>query len=68
MSALVGFMNGPVGRLARVALGVAIIITAFTAMSGTAGWIVAAVGLVPIALGVSGRCLIEVLPGARSSR
>ena len=67
MSALVSFMNNPIGRLVRIALGVAIILTAFTTMSGTAGWAVAAVGVVPIVMGVSGRCLIEVIPGARGS-
>lgn len=67
MSALVNFMNGPIGRLLRIALGVAIIITAFTTMSGTAGWIVAAIGVVPIVMGVSGRCLIEVIPGVHGT-
>lgn len=59
------FMNNPIGRLLRIALGVAIIFVAFTAMSGGAQWAVAAVGLVPIGLGLSGRCLVELLPGAR---
>lgn len=65
MRMLADFMNNPVGRLLRIALGVAIMVTAFTVLSGPAQWALAAVGLVPIALGVSGRCLVEVLPGAR---
>lgn len=59
------FMNNPLGRLLRIALGVAIIAVAFTSLSGTAQWAVGAVGLVLIVLGVSGRCLVEFLPGAR---
>jgi hypothetical protein len=58
-------MNSPVGRLARIALGVAIIVVAFTTLEGNAAWAVGAIGLVPILLGVSGRCLVELLPGAR---
>lgn len=65
MRMLSDFMNNPVGRLLRVALGVAIILTAFTVLEGNAQWAVAAVGLVPIVLGLTGRCLIELLPGAR---
>lgn len=68
MSGLVDFMNNPAGRLLRIALGVAIIVTGFTVLSGAAAWIVAAIGLVPIALGVSGRCVVELLPGARQPR
>ncbi|MCC6236467.1 MAG: DUF2892 domain-containing protein [Dehalococcoidia bacterium] len=59
MSALVQFMNSPIGRLARVALGVAIIAYALTSLAAPASYVVAAVGLLPIALGASGRCLVE---------
>ena len=68
MQGLVSFMNNPVGRLLRIALGVAIILTAFTVLSGPAQWILAAVGVVPIALGISGRCMVELLPGTRARR
>ena len=61
MSALVQFMNNPIGRLARIALGVAIIVFALTSLASPVSYIVAAVGLVPIALGASGRCLVEFL-------
>lgn len=59
MSALVQFMNSPLGRLARVALGVAIIAFALTSLAAPVSYVVAAIGLVPIALGASGRCLVE---------
>lgn len=68
MDALVHFMNGPVGRLARIALGVALIVAGFTVVGGAAGWVVAAIGVVPIALGASGRCLVELLPGGRTAQ
>ncbi len=65
MAALISFMNQPVGRLLRIALGVAIAYAALTMLDGPAQWAVAAVGLVPIVLGASGRCLIELVPGQR---
>lgn len=52
----------------RIALGLAIVLTAFEAMDGTAAWIIVAIGFVPVALGMSGRCLFELLPGASGSR
>ena len=64
MRMLAEFMNNPIGRLLRIALGVAVIVFAVTTLSGAAQWAVAAVGLVPIGLGLSGRCLVELLPGA----
>lgn len=64
MPGLVDFMKNPIGRLLRISLGVVIIVTAFRVLSGPAVWI-AAVGLVPIVMGVSGRCMMELLPGAR---
>lgn len=61
MRALVSFMNGPIGRVARIGLGVALIAVGFGVVGGTGGMILAAVGLVPIALGASGHCLLEVV-------
>ncbi|MDP2328560.1 MAG: DUF2892 domain-containing protein [Dehalococcoidia bacterium] len=68
MRALVSFMNGPIGRLARIGLGVALIAVGLGVVGGTGGMILAAVGLVPIALGVSGRCLLEFLAPKSPSR
>ena len=61
MDALVRLMNSPVGRLGRVALGVALIAYGLMVLGGTAGYVVAAVGLVPIALGSAGRCMVEFI-------
>jgi hypothetical protein len=61
------FMAGPGGRLLRVVAGLALIVLGIFAIGGAAGWIVAAVGLVPIAAGVFDSCLLTGLFGGRWS-
>jgi len=61
MSNLIQFLNGAFGRVVRVALGVAFIWYGLLVLGGTAGAILAVVGLVPIGLGVRGRCLLELV-------
>ena len=61
MDALVHFLNSPLGRAFRVALGVALIAYGLLGLGGLGGAIVAIVGLVPLALGATGRCLLEPL-------
>lgn len=65
MGALADLMNSMAGRVARVVLGIVLIYVGLAVMGGTAGMVVAAVGVVPILLGVTGRCLVEFLPGSR---
>ncbi len=65
---LVGFMNGIVGRVARVGLGLALIAWGLSSLGGTIGLIVALVGLLPIALGLWGRCLLELAAPSPASR
>lgn len=65
MRALADMMNTVAGRAARVILGLVLIYVGLAVVDGTGGTIVALVGIVPIVLGVSGRCLIEFVPGAR---
>ncbi len=64
MGGLVSFMNGGIGRLARVVLGAVLIYVGLSAVGGTAGAVIAVIGVVPIVMGVWGRCLIELIPGA----
>ncbi len=45
-------------RIARVALGVALIIGGIAAVGGTGGYIMAAVGLIPLVTGLVGWCPI----------
>lgn len=59
---LARFMSGPVGRLARIVVGIVLVVVGISI--GGAGWILAAVGLLPIAAGVLNICLIAPLLGA----
>ncbi len=61
MTNLIQFLNGAFGRLLRVALGVGLIWYGLLVLGGTAGAILAVVGLIPIGLGLSGRCLLELV-------
>ena len=54
------FMAGPVGRAARVIVGIALIVIGI-AMGSTGGWILAIVGLVPLAAGAANVCLLAPL-------
>ena len=57
------FMASDYGRVARAALGGALIVLGLVVVGGTAGWMVAAVGLVPIAAGVLNLCPVAPLWG-----
>lgn len=57
------FMASNYGRVARGALGVALIAAGILLIGGTIGWIVAAFGLVPIAAGVLNLCPVAPLWG-----
>jgi hypothetical protein len=60
MTSVILFFNAASGRLLRFVLGVAVILYGLFVLGGTSGAIVAAVGLVPIALSIWGHCLFEV--------
>lgn len=62
MGRLVHFMNLGVGRAVRVVLGVVLIVLGMGVMAASAaGIVVAIIGLVPIAMGLWGRCLLEFI-------
>ena len=65
MKQLVSFMNSQAGRLLRGALGVALIVIGLAGVHGTGGTLLAVVGLVPLAMGAWGRCLLEPFPTHR---
>jgi hypothetical protein len=68
MGTFVNFMNNPLGRGLRIALGVVLIYLGLTAIEPPVGYLVVAVGLVPLAFGAIGRCLVEfVAPGVVGS-
>lgn len=56
------FMSGPAGRLARIVAGLVLIVIG--ASIGGAGWILAVVGLAPLAAGVFNVCLLAPFLGA----
>jgi hypothetical protein len=57
------FMASGLGRGLRVVLGLALIVWGIFVVEGTNGWIMAVVGLVPLALGASNVCIIGPLLG-----
>jgi hypothetical protein len=59
MSGLIEFMNSTAGRALRVILGFALVSVGLVTLGGPLGAIVAIIGLVPIAMGAWGRCLLQ---------
>jgi hypothetical protein len=66
MAAVAQFMNGTAGRVLRAALGAVLIAYGLFGLGGVGGGVLAVVGLIPLALGTTGRCLLE--PLARTTR
>jgi hypothetical protein len=58
------FLASTYGRLARSIAGVALILVGLLTLGGTAGLILAMVGVVPLAAGVFDFCLFAPLFGA----
>lgn len=54
------FMAGPIGRGARIVVGLALIVIGI-ATGGTGGLILAIVGLAPLAMGVLNICILAPL-------
>ena len=57
------WMAGPVGRIARILIGAALVVVGVS-MGGVGGVIVGLIGLVPVGLGMSNRCIISKAIGA----
>jgi hypothetical protein len=57
------FMATSTGRLIRIVLGLALIVIGLWGIGDTAGWIIAIIGLVPLAAGAANVCLIAPLLG-----
>jgi len=64
MNPLVRFMHSSAGRVVRALAGVALILIGLLVIHGTAGIIVAIVGLLPLAAGVFDFCVLAPLFGA----
>jgi hypothetical protein len=65
MTGFFSFMNGAFGRILRIVLGLALIwLGLLGPMAGTTGGaIVAVIGVVPIIMGIWGRCLLQFVFG-----
>ena len=63
MHGLFSFLAGPAGRLIRAIAGLALILIGLFLVSGTWGWILAIVGLVPLLAGVFDFCVFAPLFG-----
>lgn len=59
----VTFMQSAAGRLLRIAAGAVMVWYGMTQMTGTSGTVLAVLGLVPIAAGLFGVCLLGPLLG-----
>ena len=59
MTAFVAFMNGAFGRSLRIMVGLALIVYGLLVFGGTTGTVMAVIGLLPLALGLWGHCLLE---------
>ena len=53
-------MEGPIGRVLRVVLGIVLVYLGLVTINGTGGRIVAIAGLLPIAMGLWGPCLVHL--------
>ncbi|MGE5263996.1 MAG: DUF2892 domain-containing protein [Acidobacteriota bacterium] len=58
MNALINFMQGTAGRALRVILGMVLIYAGLFILGGTLGIMVAVIGIVPLAMGIWGPCLL----------
>ena len=63
MKAIFRFLASSAGRLVRAVAGLILIVVGIAVVGGTVGWILAVVGLVPLAAGVFDRCVFAPLFG-----
>jgi hypothetical protein len=63
MKALFRFLASSTGRGVRIVAGLALILLGLWGIGGVAGWIVAIIGLVPLAAGLFDRCVFAPLFG-----
>jgi hypothetical protein len=63
MKAVFRFLASSAGRLVRALAGLVLIVVGIAVIGGAIGWILAVVGLVPLAAGVFDRCVFAPLFG-----
>lgn len=69
MAGLVAFMNSTVGRVLRIVLGLVLIWLGLMGplANSTGGVIVAIIGVVPVIMGIWGRCILQSIAGGSKS-
>jgi len=63
MDSVFGFLGSMAGRIVRAAAGIVLIVLGLVLVKGVGGWILAIVGLVPLAAGVFDFCVFAPLFG-----
>lgn len=63
MEAFFEFIAGSLGRIIRAVAGLALILIGILLVGGTGGWILAVIGLAPLAAGVFDFCIFAPLFG-----
>jgi hypothetical protein len=63
MKGLFRFMASPAGRVVRIVAGIVLIAVGLGLVQGIGGWILAIIGLVPLAAGLFDRCVFAPLFG-----
>lgn len=63
MKAFASFMASAAGRGIRIVAGIALIAWGIFGMAGSTGYIVAAIGLLPLATGILNICIIAPIFG-----
>lgn len=58
------FMASGAGRLLRIIVGLVLILIGLLLVKGTWGWVIAVIGLVPLAAGIFDFCILGPLFGA----
>ncbi|GAC1358117.1 MAG: hypothetical protein NVSMB47_11110 [Polyangiales bacterium] len=61
--AFVKFMGSQAGRAVRIVAGLALLAIGRLVVGGTGGWVVAAIGLLPLAAGLFDFCIFAPLLG-----
>lgn len=64
MNSIVTFMASPAVRIARIVAGIALIAWGLLGLQGTTGYVVAAIGVLPVLTGSLDVCVIAPLLGA----
>jgi hypothetical protein len=63
MKAVFRFLASSAGRVVRAIAGLALIVVGLAVVGGVVGWILAIIGLVPLAAGIFDRCVFAPLFG-----